>query len=196
MTGSASSERAEPGPIVGLASREVYRNPWIAVREDNVRFPNGHEGIYGVVTCAPAVGVLPFIDDDRVLLVRQFRYVTQRLTWEMPTGAVNPGESPMAAANRELAEETGYIARHLEPVSSFTTSKSVVDEEAHLFLGYRLLQATAHSDETEEILTGVFPFDEVLAMVERSEIVDGMTVIAVLLAAVRRSRGPAPVEQV
>ncbi len=176
----------EPGPIVTLSTRDVYRNPWISVREDQVRFPNGHRGIYGVVTCAGAVGVLPFVDTDHVLLVRQFRYVIQRPTWEMPTGAVNPGESPEDAANRELAEEAGFHADRLERVSTFNTSKSVVDEEAVLFLAYDLRPVVAEADETEQIATAIFEFDDVLAMVERSEVVDAMTVIAVLLAARQR----------
>ena len=177
---------AEPGPIVARSTRDVYRNPWISVREVQVQFPNGHQGIYGVVTCAPAVGVLPFVDADHVLLVRQFRYVIQRLTWEMPTGAVNPGESCEAAANRELAEEAGFRSDRLQWVSTFNTSKSVVDEEAVLFLAHDLHPVIAEADETEQIVTAVFPFDEVLAMVESSEIVDAMTVIAVLLAARHR----------
>ena len=178
----------EPEPIVTLATREVYRNPWISVREDQVRHANGHEGIYGVVTSSPCVGILPFVDDSHVVLVRQYRYVIGRPTWEMPSGSVNPGESAAAAANRELSEESGYRADRLELVSTFNTSKSVVDEEARLFLAFDLTPTVPEPDETEQISTAVFSFPDVLRMVRGGEIVDSMTIIAVLLAADRRGR--------
>jgi ADP-ribose pyrophosphatase len=82
------------------------------------------------------VGVLPFLDPDTVVLVRQYRYVAGRHTWEMPTGGARPGEPIQDAAQRELAEESGYRAGRLEPVCSYHTSKSVMDETAHLFLGF------------------------------------------------------------
>src|SRR5262249_4871130 len=73
-------------------------------------------------------------DRDRLLLVRQYRYVARRSTWEMPTGGVRAGETLEQAAQRELAEEVGHRARRLVPLSTYHTSKSVVDETAHLFL--------------------------------------------------------------
>jgi 8-oxo-dGTP pyrophosphatase MutT (NUDIX family) len=177
----------EPAPIVQLSTREVYRNAWIHVREDVVRFANGHEGIYGVVTTPGAVGVLPFVDADHVALIRQFRYVAGRPTWEMPTGAPNAGETIEETARRELAEEAGLQAGRLEHVATIHTSKSVVDEQADLFIARDLVQVhDGNPDITEQLDVRVFRFDEVLAMVERSEIVDAMTVVAVLHAARRR----------
>jgi ADP-ribose pyrophosphatase len=164
----------------------VYANKWIAVREDFVALPDGRTTIYGVVSCGQCVGLLPFLDPDTVLLVRQYRYVAGRATWEMPTGGVHAGESLEAAAQRELAEESGYRAGRLVRVSTYHTSKSVVDETAHLFLAEDLTRAETAPDETEFIDVRPFPFDTVLRMVLDGEIVDGMTVIAVLLAARRR----------
>lgn len=174
-------------PWQAVSTRPIYANPWISVREDVVRMPDGRTTIYGVVTCKPAVGVLPFLDDDTVLLVRQYRYVARKPTWEMPTGGVHPGESLEAAAQRELAEEIGYRAGRLVHVSTFDTSKSVVDETAHLFLGYGLTPAAGASDDTEFIAVRAVPFREALAMVLGGEITDAMTIIAVLHAA--RLRG-------
>ena len=177
----------EPEPIVQLTTRPVYANRWISVREDTVRFPTGHEGIYGVVTCSPCVGILPFVDDDHVLLIRQFRYVRQELTWEMPTGAREPGEDALAAAQRELGEECGFHAGRLTPVCRFDSSKSVVHERAELFLAHDLAVVDCRPEPTEQIVSRVFPFAEALAMVRRSEITDAMTVIAVLHAALDRA---------
>ncbi len=168
-----------------LASRRVYANRWMAVREDQVRLPDGRETIYGVVDCGNCVGVLPFLDATHVLLVGQYRYVAERFTWEMPTGGVRPGEPLEAAAQRELAEEAGQRAGRLTWISTYHTSKSVMNETAHLYLGEDLTAVDRAPDETEFIERRVFPFCEVLEMVRRAEITDSMTVIAVLQAALR-----------
>ena len=123
------------------SSRTIYQNPWLRLREDLVELPSGRTTIYGVVSTGACVGVLPFLDPDTVVLVRQYRYVAGRHTWEMPTGGVGPGEPIQAAAQRELAEESGYRAGRLEPVCVYHTSKSVMDETAHLFLASDLTRA-------------------------------------------------------
>jgi ADP-ribose pyrophosphatase len=174
-------------PWKRLVTRDVYANKWITVREDQVRMPDGRETVYGVVECGECVGVLPFVDPDHVLLVGQYRYVAQRFLWEMPTGGVRPGESLEAAAQRELAEEAGQAARRLTWIHTYNPSKSVLDETAHLYLGEELSPAECPPDQTEFIERRVFPFREALDMVRRAEIVDSMTVIAVLSAALARN---------
>ncbi len=170
-------------PWERLTSRPVYANKWMALREDTVRLPDGRETIYGVVECGNCVGVLPFVDPQHVLLVGQYRYVAQRYTWEMPTGGVRAGESIEAAAQRELGEEAGLRAGRLTRLTSYHTSKSIMDETAHLLLGTELTAAEHASDETEFIERRIFPFAQVLQMVRQAEITDSMTVIAVLHAA-------------
>jgi ADP-ribose pyrophosphatase len=164
-------------------TRQIYQNKWISLREDLVELPDGRTTIYGVVTCGECVGVLPFLDRHTVLMIKQYRYVAKRVTWEMPTGGMHPGESRDEAAQRELAEEIGYRAGKLTWLSTLHTSKSVMDETAHLFLGEELVRVELPPDDTEFIAVQPFPFKEVLQMVLRSEITDGMTVIAVLHAA-------------
>jgi ADP-ribose pyrophosphatase len=172
-------------PWQQVTSRRIYANKWMALREDQVRLPDGRETIYGVVDCGNCVGVLPFVDPGHVLLVGQYRYVAQRFTWEMPTGGARAGESLEAAAQRELAEEAGYSAGHLTWISTYHTSKSVMNETAYLYLGEDLTPAAQPADETEFMERQIFPFREVLEMVRRAEITDSMTVIAVLHAALR-----------
>jgi ADP-ribose pyrophosphatase len=170
-----------------LTSRPVYSNPWMRIREDVAQMPDGRTTIYGVVECKPAVGVLPFVDTCTVVLVGQYRYVARGFFWEMPTGGVRDGETQAAAAQRELGEEAGYTAGRLTPLCSFISSKSVVDETCHLYRADDLRAVPRHSDPTEFIEVRAFPFDEVVRMVERSEIRDAMTVIAVLHAARARA---------
>jgi len=167
-------------------SRAVYENPWMRLREDVAEMPDGRTTIYGVVQCKPAVGVLPFLDDDTVVLVGQYRYVFGAFSWEMPTGGAHPGESFEAAAQRELVEEAGFEAEDLVKLCDFHTSKSIVEEVAHIYLARGLRPARGHADATEFLEVRPFPFVEVLQMVQRSEIKDSMTVVAILHAVLRR----------
>ena len=178
----------KPRPWQTLSSKPIYENPWMRLREDVARMPDGRTTIYGVVTFGPCVGVVPFVDDDHVLLVRQNRYVQgENHRWEIPTGGVHEGETLEAAAQRELAEEAGYHAGRLIHVSSYYTSKCICDETAHLYLGKHLVPAEVRPDDTEFLERRVFPFDEALRLVLEGEIMDSMSVIALLLAARRRA---------
>ena len=184
-------ERSTPWsrtPWKTTATRPVYENRWIKVREDVAELPDGRTTIYGVVECAECVGVLPFLDRDTVLLVGQYRYVARDFYWEIPTGAQHPGETLEAAAQRELAEEAGQAAGQLTKLGDFHTSKSIMREIAHLYLAEDLQPASRPADGTEFIERRAFPFAEAIGMVERGEIKDSMTIIAVLLAARLRGR--------
>jgi ADP-ribose pyrophosphatase len=173
-----------------LSSRSVYQNNWMRLREDIAEMPNGKTTIYGVVECGQAVGVLPFVDDDHVILVRQYRYVFgEDHRWEMPTGGVKPAETLLEAAVRELREEAGCEAGVLSPIHTFFGSKSVVQEVAHLYIGRDLRPVASEPDDTEFLEKAVFPFDTVLDMTLKSEIRDAMTVIAVLIADRLRGSG-------
>jgi ADP-ribose pyrophosphatase len=179
-----------PKPWTTRTSREVYKNKWMHLREDIAELPDGRTTLYGVCTFGQCVGVLPFVDNDHVVLVRQYRYVQQENhRWEMPTGGIKPGEAPEIAAQRELGEEAGYLAGRLVPINVYYTSKSVCDETAYLYLGYDLTQQHLLPDDTEFFEVATFSFAEVLGMVQASEIRDGMTVIAVLHAALLRAGG-------
>jgi ADP-ribose diphosphatase len=169
-----------------LSSREAYANPWIRVREDVAELPDGRTTLYGVIECKPAIGVLPFLDDRTVVLVGQYRYVARDFYWEIPTGGMFAGETEEAAAQRELAEEAGYEAGRLTKLCTFHSSKSVMDEVAHIYMADALQPAARDGDDTEFIEIRAFAFDEALRMVEASEIRDAMSVIAILHAARRR----------
>jgi ADP-ribose pyrophosphatase len=176
-----------PKPWKTLSSRQVYQNPWIRVREDTAELPDDRTTLYGVVEIGDAVGVLPFLDEDHVVMVRQYRYVFgEDQRWEIPTGATSPGETFVQAAHRELREETSFDARILRPISTFYTSKSVVYEIAHLFIGHDLVKVSSLPDETEFLEVEVFPFGKILEMVLQSEIRDAMTIIAVQYAALNK----------
>jgi ADP-ribose pyrophosphatase len=171
-----------------LSTRPVYANPWIRVREDRAELPDGRTTIYGVIETALAVGILPFLDAETVVLVGQYRYVARGFYWEMPTGAQRAGETEAMAAQRELAEEAGFEAERLTKLCTFFTSKSVMDETAVLYSAEGLRPTERPPDPTEFLEVRSFTFTDALAMVERGEIKDAMTIIALLDVARRRGR--------
>ena len=161
-----------------LATRRTYANPWVRLSESVVEIGAGLLTLYGVVDCGPCVGVLPVLGDGRVVLVRQFRYVTQQSPWEMPTGGVKAGEPLEAAARRELQEEAGFAAGELVSLGHFDTSKSIVAERAHLFAATGLLPVAAAPDETEQLEVASMSLEQAFALCDSGEIVDSMTLVA------------------
>ncbi|MFA6317977.1 MAG: NUDIX hydrolase [Elusimicrobiota bacterium] len=111
-----------------------YRNPWITVREDAVVYPNGQPGIYGVVEKGPGVCVVPVTPEGGVYLIRQYRYTVDRVLWELPAGAIGPGETEARACRRELLEETGLSAGRLERLGMFHTA---LGHETAAIIAYR-----------------------------------------------------------
>ncbi len=181
------TEPDHPNPWTTLGRRPVYENPWIAVREDRVLRPDGHEGIYGVVHFKNiAVGVLPVDSDGHVWLVGQYRYPLGEYSWEIPEGGGPPGESPEETAHRELREETGLRAGHLERIAEAALSNSVSDERAVIFRATGLTSGASEPEATERLQIRRVDFETALALVRSGRITDSITVIAILHEALDR----------
>lgn len=186
-----------PDPYQVVSRTPILDNPWIRLREDRYRHRRGVEGRYIVVGFQrTACGVLALDEQDRVVLVGQWRYPLEEYSWELPEGGGEPEESPFEAARRELAEEAGLAAQVWEPLAFFHPSNSTTDEEAFLFLARGLGPAERHHqpDGNEELSVHREPFDACLARVLAGEIRDSLTVVAVLALQARRSGSPAALE--
>lgn len=180
---------SEPEIRVGgwqrLSSRVAYENPWIRVSHEQVKRPNGTDGIYGLVHFkGTAVGVVPVDEEGNTWLVRQSRYTLNEFTWEIPEGGAKEGEPTLECAQRELAEEAGLVATEWEELLRVHTSNSVTDEAGILYLARGLTPCAQNLDPTEDIEVRKLPLKEAIQMVLRGEITDALSVAALLRLAV------------
>ncbi len=180
-------------PWKRLASREVYDNPWIRIREDQVLRPDGKPGIYGAIHFKRlAVGVVPVDEKGWTYLVGQYRYVLDQYFWEIPEGGSDPGEKPEVTARRELEEETGLQAKTLHHLLDMHLSNSVSDELAHCYLATGLSSGLAHPDGTEELEIRHLPLAEAIDMVHNGAITDSLSVASLLKIDLLIQRGTLP----
>jgi ADP-ribose pyrophosphatase len=167
-----------------LSAERLYTGRVVNLDLDTVRFPDGSTGRLEMVRHSGAAAVLPFLDDPGdpdplVLLVRQFRHAADGEIWEIPAGRLDPGEAPDACARRELQEETGMEAGHLERLTTIYTTPGFTDERIHLYLA-RVAHEGAHAREADEFMElHRLRWSEVLRMVERGDICDGKTLCAI-----------------
>ncbi|MGQ9425869.1 NUDIX domain-containing protein [Gilvimarinus sp. F26214L] len=164
-----------------LNRKQIYDNPWIAVSHDEVITPGGTEGIYGVVHFKThAVGVIPIDDDGNTWLVRQSRYTLDQQTWEIPEGGAPRGGDLLAAAKRELEEETGLRARNWRTVLNLHLSNSVTDEEGTVFVATDLYAGRQQLEASEDIVVAKLPLRQAIAMVMAGDITDALSVAGLL----------------
>lgn len=193
MDGSTNPSRTI-GPWTRISAREVYDNPWIRVREDQVLRPDGKPGIYGVVHFKNlAVAVVAVDQAGRVILVGQHRYPFDRYFWEIPEGGCPIGEeTPEQAASRELREETGFSASRWDYLGTLELSNSSTDEMGHLFLARDLAPGPSMPDGTESLTIRRIDFREALRMAMEGELSESLTVAALARAGHFLDRENAP----
>lgn len=188
----------EPNPYAVRSRQLLYDCPWIRVREDRFTHRKGSEGRYAV--CGfhnTACGVIAVDDQDRVVLVGQWRYPLERYSWEIPEGGGREDESPFACVRRELAEEAGLEAGMWRPLAFLHTSNASTDEEAFLFhaTDLRALPGGASPEAVEELALHREPFEACVARVLVGEITDSLSVAAILALHAQRAGHASPLTQ-
>ncbi len=175
-----------------LDSSVPYSGAILALRLDQVAMPNGRQAEREVIEHHGAVGILAVDDQDRVVMIEQYRHPVGRRLWELPAGLLDePGERPVLAAQRELAEETGLAARTWSVLVDVLASPGFTDEAVRIFLAQGLTEVDrpeAHDEEADIELSYV-PMDEAVRRALSGEIVNASAVAGVLAFAAARATG-------
>jgi ADP-ribose pyrophosphatase len=167
-------------PMKTISSTELIRTPIFHVTMDRALDPDGFEIKRAIVQHEGSAVVMPVDEKNRVLLVRQYRLPARRYLWELPAGRVDPGESVLQAAKRELREETGYRARSFKKLAEFYPSPGFLAEKMTIYLATGLSAGEHSPMEDERIEMQWFTPREIDEMIASRKILDAKTNIGFL----------------
>jgi ADP-ribose pyrophosphatase len=170
-----------------LKSRRIYEGRVVNLRVDTLPAPGGRTHDVEVVEHSGAVVVIVQPTPDTMLLVKQYRHPVGRDTWEAVAGGMDPGETAVAAAMRELREETGYRARRMTHLFSGYSAPGFCTELLHFCVAEGYDVGATDFDEDEQIETGIFPLAELWRQIRAGELQDAKTQVAVLWALTERT---------
>jgi ADP-ribose diphosphatase len=157
-------------------SQPVYRSKSFSFMVEDVWLPNGRRTEMALVRHPGSTAIVPFLDEDTILLLRQYRHPIGKFIYEIPSGTMDPGETdPLACAKRELEEETGYRAGEFISMGHTYILPSYSDEKIHLFIARDLTATAQNLDEDEIIEVEKTPLVRALEMIDSGEINDALT---------------------
>lgn len=158
----------------------IYAGRAVNFSVDEILLPNGKKATREYLEHPGAVTILPFIDKNNIILVKQYRFPVKKLTYELPAGKIDAGESIISCVKRELVEETGYYAKKVKKIFSFWPTSAFSNEVIHIYHAENLIIASKCPDDDEFIEHLVIPFKKALEWVKNGRIRDSKTVIALL----------------
>ncbi|MGA8111655.1 MAG: NUDIX hydrolase [Acidobacteriaceae bacterium] len=175
-----------------LSSREIYRNPWLRLREDQIERSNGAHGIYGVVEKDDCAIIVP-IENGTVYLVEQFRYTIRQRALELPQGGwETAGVDPEELARGELREETGLVAAHMTFLSTVWVAYGFTRQKLHVYLATGLTPSTPDPDpEEHDLVVRTASIEDFEQMLLDGAIQDVCTIAAWGLYRLWKERQPA-----
>jgi ADP-ribose pyrophosphatase len=186
------SARKKPRSLVRvISSKTAFHGKVFSVMTDEVEEPGNVRARRDVIRHSGSIVVLPLDDSGRtprVLLERQYRYAAGRRMWELPAGRVDPGENHLAAAKRELLEETGYRASRWQRALFFYVSPGFLDESMTVYLARGLRKGVAQPEDDERIAVRFFPLRQAVRMAMAGKIIDAKSIASLLWLARKLDR--------
>jgi ADP-ribose pyrophosphatase len=167
-------------PATVIASKMMFRGPVFGVRRDRVREPGGIEVTRDVVTHTGSVVLLPVFPNGDILLIRQYRHAAKCSLWELVAGRIEPGETPLAAARRELREETGFTARRFRRLFSAFPTPGFVCEQMIFYAAEGLRPGASRPEADERIHAQRFSPRAIERMMRRGVLRDGKSLAGIL----------------
>lgn len=159
-----------------LNEKLIYEGNYLTFTNISVELSNGNISDRDIVKHPGACAIIPFIDNDKVILIEQFRKPLEKIILEIPAGKLDKNENPLICAHRELEEETGYKAKNMIYLGTIATAPGFCDELIHLFKATDLYTGEKACDDDEFTEVKTFTLEEIKSMVKSGEIIDTKTI--------------------
>jgi ADP-ribose pyrophosphatase len=161
-----------------LSTRVIFSSPYYRLSHDRYRLPSGGVGEYTYIDIAGSTMAIPVLDDERLVLVRQYRYLHGRESLEFPAGGLKAEKTALENMQAELIEEAGYEANRWAPLGEFAPCNGASNEICQLFVARDLRSVPSRPEESEELSLVTLTEEQVAQAIIDAEIWDGMTIVA------------------
>ena len=172
-------------PVKINSSTTIYRGRVFELVRENVTLENGTNTDVEFIEHPGAAAIVPFLSDNRILMLKQYRHALKQVIWEIPAGTIDPREEVLSCAKRELVEETGYSAGQWHRLGEITPVPGYSNERIHIFLARELQSAAQNLDADEVIQVQEVEFQTALGMIGSGEIQDAKSIAGLLIASTR-----------
>ena len=163
-----------------IFSENIFKGKLLDVRKDTVTLPNNEMGFREWINHPGAACSVPLLSENKIILVKQYRYPIREETIEIPAGKIDSGEDPEKCAYRELEEETGYKAKKLTLLTSFYPAIGFANEKIWIYLAKNLVKSNSNTDKDEFVETISVDLNIALDMVAQGMIKDSKTIIGLM----------------